>query len=465
MSAAPRTAMPSRAAVLVTALCACSSATQEVETGPDSSTPTPDGGEIAPVAQTREDLLARLHAQMKSRTILFGQERFAITGVKPDGTQWFGEAGYDRSDVNTIAGDHPVVMGFDAWDLAIKPQSWTPTGAEHAAAAKHVHDTGGIVEMAFHMHGCTADTFNAGGNEGCLCRVANDDAFARSWLLGEYKKVADAMIANGLDQFPIIFRPLHEHTGNWFWWGEPYWNCSGGKFTGEAAFQRVYRTIVTYMRRRLPNLLVAYSPGADAAVYMHGYPGDEYVDIFGADIYYGSSPSFAQQTIDYRKHLQAMTTLAYQHGKVAALTEIGDTLLAMEPQNRWFTEQLLPLLESPNIDLAYAMTWENRTSGPQQFWVPYPGHPEVDDFRAFVHEPAIALLRDPRPAIEFPVCHSCTADPDGDRWGWEDGKSCRVASWCLVPQYPQCAQCASDPDGDGWGWENQRSCVVDASCS
>lgn len=430
-----------------------------------------DGASSASVAAL---LLGNLHAQMDTGVTLFGQERFNVTGVKRDGTQWLATAGdVDRSDAKTVLGAHPVVMGFDAWDLAIKPQSWSPSGAVHAEAARHVHANGGIVEMAFHMHGCAVGSFNAPGNEGCLCRAANDDAFARTWLLAEYAKVADAIVTHGLDRIPIVFRPLHEHDGGWFWWGAPHWNCSGSpRYTGAAAYQRVFRTIVTYLRetRGLRNLLIAYSPvaAADDASYLHGYPGDAYVDILGADFYYQATPSFAEQSAMFREQLARITRIARTHGKVAALTEVGNTQLSSEPTHRWYTDHLLPLLTAPGVDVAYAMTWENRTSGAQQFWLPYEGHAGAADARAFADHAATALLED-APAFDaapatFPVCNTCTSDPDGDRWGWESDQSCRVASWCVAPEVPSCVRCASDPDGDGWGWENARSCVVLASC-
>ncbi len=425
----------------------------------------------------RVHLLENLLAQMDD-AVLFGQESFNITGVNADGTSWIAtEASVDRSDARSVAGDHPAVLGFDAWDFAVKPADWSPTPAAHAAAARYVHAHGGVVEMAFHMPGCATPSFEAAGNEACLCRVANDDELARSWFLSEYARVADAIVRFEKDRIPIVFRPLHEHHGGWFWWGEPYWSCeryvANPKYTGAAAFERVFRTVVTYLRdrRELDNLLFAYSPGLadDEAAYLRGYPGDAYVDILGTDVYYGGSPSFASQTASYGRQLAMVSRLAEARHKVAALTEVGNTLLAtpLGGATRWYTEHLLPLVTSPGVRLAYAMTWVNRASN--DFFVPYPGHPDADDFRAFVDHPATALLADaPRfdapPTRGYPVCRSCTADPDGDRWGWEDAASCRVASWCLVPDVIVCRRCDADPDGDGWGWENDRSCVVLASC-
>ncbi len=64
-------------------------------------------------------------------------------------------------------------------------------------------------------------------------------------------------------------------------------------------------------------------------------------------------------------------------------------------------------------------------------------------------------------------CKSAKSDPDGDGYGWENGKSCKVK----VKQNnentngdPQaiiyCLSDESDPDGDGYGWENGKSCTV-----
>jgi len=57
----------------------------------------------------------------------------------------------------------------------------------------------------------------------------------------------------------------------------------------------------------------------------------------------------------------------------------------------------------------------------------------------------------------YPQCSSASVDPDGDGWGWENGKSCQVIV-SATPSYPICSSLSADPDGDGWGWENGKSC-------
>ena len=61
----------------------------------------------------------------------------------------------------------------------------------------------------------------------------------------------------------------------------------------------------------------------------------------------------------------------------------------------------------------------------------------------------------------YPTCASPTSDPDGDGWGWENNRSCKVGVVKSISGgYPVCSYASSDPDGDTWGYENGRSCRV-----
>jgi Glycosyl hydrolase family 26 len=74
---------------------------------------------------------------------------------------------------------------------------------------------------------------------------------------------------------PILWRPFHELNGNWFWWGKQ----------GPERFKKLWRTMFDYFvkERKLNNLIwvLCYTgqPNGD------WYPGDQYVDIAGADTY------------------------------------------------------------------------------------------------------------------------------------------------------------------------------------
>lgn len=89
---------------------------------------------------------------------------------------------------------------------------------------------------------------------------------------------------------PIIFRPLHEMNGNWFWFcivnGEN--NHVLPKEYAQKLWKLIYDYVVT--ERGIDNLIWEYGPnvsngkGTTQAV-MYCYPGDEYCDIVAADWY------------------------------------------------------------------------------------------------------------------------------------------------------------------------------------
>jgi hypothetical protein len=92
---------------------------------------------------------------------------------------------------------------------------------------------------------------------------------------------------------------------------------------------------------------------------------------------------------------------------------------------------------------------------------PRPVNPYLDTNVIWaIYEQSIAPAR-PADSTEPPICELISSDPDGDGWGWENGRSCRVVPG-VTAEYPLCSSEAVDPDGDGWGWENGASCRVPA---
>lgn len=87
---------------------------------------------------------------------------------------------------------------------------------------------------------------------------------------GNLKKLADKGV-------PVLWRPLHEASGRWFWWG----------YKGPKACKALYRLMFDRFTgmHGLDNLIWVWvtDEAADAGDW---YPGDAYVDIVGRDYYY-----------------------------------------------------------------------------------------------------------------------------------------------------------------------------------
>lgn len=72
---------------------------------------------------------------------------------------------------------------------------------------------------------------------------------------------------------PILWRPLHEAEGGWFWWGAK----------GPKPFVRLWRILFDRLTKTdgIHNLVWVFTSDGDIA----WYPGDAYVDIVGIDAY------------------------------------------------------------------------------------------------------------------------------------------------------------------------------------
>ena len=80
----------------------------------------------------------------------------------------------------------------------------------------------------------------------------------------------------------VMWRPLHEASGGWFWWG------ASGADAYKWLWKLMYHRMTDY--HELDNLIWVWN--AQSADW---YPGDEYCDISATDIYnraydYGTSP-------------------------------------------------------------------------------------------------------------------------------------------------------------------------------
>jgi hypothetical protein len=75
---------------------------------------------------------------------------------------------------------------------------------------------------------------------------------------------------------PVLWRPLHEANGRWFWWG------AGGPEPFKKLWRMEFENLA--VKHHLNNLIWVFSPGAETDLAAW-YPGDAYVDIVGQDHY------------------------------------------------------------------------------------------------------------------------------------------------------------------------------------
>jgi mannan endo-1,4-beta-mannosidase len=131
------------------------------------------------------------------------------------------------------------------------------------------------------------------------------------------KKVQEAHI-------PVLFRPYHEMNGDWFWWG-------GRK--GPEGYVALYRQLFHYFteHHELNNLLWVWASDRPWLGVEDFYPGDDYVDVLGSDIY----PVKDHPEIYRQEWYERMVSLA--KNKPLALSEFSvlPTDETLKKQPRW----------------------------------------------------------------------------------------------------------------------------------
>ncbi len=329
-----------------------------------------------------EMLMTRLHALADSGLTAFGHHDDTAYGIS-----WAYAA--DSSDVKAVTGDYPAIIN---WDLGLvevdsaRQLDGVPFDFMRAEIAKH-HARGGINSISWHpLNPLTAGNSWDVSTGATLTRIMADSAMVdtlAAWAGRAADFVASLRDADGR-RIPVMFRPWHEHTGTWFWWG-----INSG--TPEEYVKLWEITRKAFDDRGLDNVVWVYSPDKSNVDtyddYMSRYPGDEYVDVMGADVYHFGNEEEFDRWIDAT--LGSAVRAAREHGKIAALSETGCEGLKVD---NWYMQSLLPALE--RWPVAFVTVWRNSPTKPGHFYVPYPGHPGEQDFRDFHAQPRIAFCSD-----------------------------------------------------------------------
>jgi mannan endo-1,4-beta-mannosidase len=188
---------------------------------------------------------------------------------------------------------------------------------------------------------------------------------------------------------PVVFRPYHELTGSWFWWGKDL--CTSEEFIRLWQFTVDYLTSV----RNVHNLLYAFSTDVfdSEEYYLARYPGDDFVDVLGFDDYRTvSNPELRDQTIN---ELQIISELGKKLDKIPAWTETG---LASIPVPEWWTATILDRIKADSLtcQIAWVLVWRNARL--DHHYAPFSGHPSAADFKKFRDDECI-LFEDELPDL------------------------------------------------------------------
>jgi mannan endo-1,4-beta-mannosidase len=201
----------------------------------------------------------------------------------------------DMSEIQyvvSVTGKSPAIGVFDLIE-------YSPSRVEHGSNPRGAVESwiswarsgNGIISLSWHWN-APADLIDQSGKEWWrgfytdattfdFASALADTASERYRLmLRDIDAIAAELKKLQLADMPVLWRPLHEASGGWFWWGA----------RGPEPFKKLWRIMHDRMTRvhRLHCLIWVYTSGAGG-----WYPGDDVVDVASLDVYTDQSSSMS----------------------------------------------------------------------------------------------------------------------------------------------------------------------------
>ena len=231
--------------------------------------------------------------------------RVAVKDVAEGAQGSFKNSGWSEiasgTDYFDISGDYTLVITEDILK-SLQEGGLIIGGHDYTAVAVYLENNGTALDpnkdYAFYKADTEFDATNATVEGTWENKVFTEDLKNTAAYL---KLLRDADI-------PILWRPFHEAAGGWFWWGKD-----------AVSFKSLWIAMFNYFKAEgLDNLIWVWTTEGNDADW---YPGDQYVDIVGRDIY-------NKETADC---VSEYTSIAGNYGnKIVSLSECGTVGLISE---------------------------------------------------------------------------------------------------------------------------------------
>ena len=231
--------------------------------------------------------------------------RVAVKDVAEGAQGSFKNSGWSEiasgTDYFDISGDYTLVITEDVLK-SLQEGGLIIGGHDYTAVAVYLENNGTALDpnkdYAFYKADTEFDAANATVEGTWENKVFTEDLKNAAAYL---KLLRDADI-------PVLWRPFHEAAGGWFWWGKD-----------AASFKSLWIAMFNYFKTEgLDNLIWVWTTEGNDADW---YPGDQYVDIVGRDVY-------NKETADC---VSEYTSIAENYGnKIVSLSECGTVGLISE---------------------------------------------------------------------------------------------------------------------------------------
>lgn len=186
----------------------------------------------------------------------------------------------DEADwVYNNTGKYPAINCFDFIHIYASPSNWI--NYNNTDVVENWWNNGGLVACMWHWNMKANDGTDYAFNYGTqttetsfdVSKISDTSSDEYKQMVADIDTVAAKLLLLQNKGIPVIWRPLHEASGAWFWWGAQ----------GATAFKALWKLMFTrFEAKGLNNLIWVWTSEGDDTSW---YPGDNYVDIIGRDSY------------------------------------------------------------------------------------------------------------------------------------------------------------------------------------
>lgn len=223
--------------------------------------------------------------------------------------------------IHSVTNDYPAVLGLDVLGIV---EGWENASAEQAVKW---HENGGIVTLCWHWgKGIKKprEFYTKRTDFSLKKALKNKNSDLYKSLIDDIDVISNVLKPLCEKDVPVLWRPLHEASGGWFWWGH-----SGAKAYKEL-WKIMYDRMVNY--HGLINLLWVWN-GQNPKWYV----GDDMCDIIGDDPYYMNNQReyFEKDKCNKKRFAEAYAT---SQNKIIAMSEndfVPDIDEALEKNCGW----------------------------------------------------------------------------------------------------------------------------------
>jgi mannan endo-1,4-beta-mannosidase len=240
-------------------------------------------------------------------------------------------------------GKYPALTCYDFIHLCYSGQNWIDYS--NITPAKTQWDNNGVVAYMWHWRVPKSQTDYENKN---YDNYAYDGSFdieaaltAGTWqnecINADIAKVAGYLKLLKDQNIPVLWRPLHEAAGDYSWGSWFWWGSKGTELTKRLWIYLYNKLTNEYGLNNLIWVWTAQTSDAGAnaslAKIQAAYPGNEYVDIVGTDVY--------AENNDSHKDLYSLLLSMTEGKRMVTLAEVGripnpDTCIGQGANWSWF---------------------------------------------------------------------------------------------------------------------------------